>query len=120
MNDRSNISISPTQTQALGVGAAPSDTIVKYLPPHVQKGSPYHRYGMIVFQQPGKIDAQALRKTSIKREEFNLRSFMAKQNLETIGAYMWRSVWDENMKDVMIRNNLPGWDKMFIRRKDSI
>lgn len=116
----SNIEISPSQTQALGVGAKPSDTIVKYLPPHVQKGLPYHRYGMIVFQQPGKLDAAALRAQNIERDGFNLRSFQAKQKLEPIGAYMWRAQWDENTKEVMVRNNLPGWDQMFVRRKDFI
>ncbi|KAI5790136.1 phosphatidylethanolamine-binding protein [Geopyxis carbonaria] len=113
----SNIPISPTQTQAIGTQAKPSDTLVEWLPPHVQKGSPYHRYAMLVFRQPGKIDSTTLG-GEIKRDGFNLRSFQAKQNLENIGAFMWRAQWDDNMKDVMQRNALPGWDMMFVRQKN--
>ena len=113
----SNIHISPAQTQAVGTSALPSDTIVDWLPPHVQKGSAYHRYAMIVFKQPGRIDAEALKGT-IKRDGFIMRSFESKQKLEPIGAFLFRGQWDEHTKQVMQDNGLDGWDKMFVRRKE--
>ncbi|KAF8246361.1 PEBP-like protein, partial [Wilcoxina mikolae CBS 423.85] len=113
----SNIHISPAQTQAIGTGAQPSDTIVDWLPPHVQKGSPYHRYAMIVFKQPGSIDVSPL-KGNIKRDGFVLRSFQSKQKLETIGAFMWRGQWDAHTTQLMQKHGLEGWDKMFVRKKD--
>lgn len=115
----SNIFISPSQTQAIGTGAKPSDTIVPYLPPHVQKGSPYHRYSMFVFKQPDdqRIDPTTL-VGKIDRETFNMRNFQAKHKLETIGAFMWRGEWDEGTKQIMQKHNLPGWDIMYTRRKD--
>ena len=113
---RSNVPISILQTQAIGMHSKPSDTIVPYLAPHVQKGIPYHRYGLFVFKQEGPIDAKAL-EGKIDRDTFNLRSFQAKQKLEAIGATMWRNEFDEHTKDVMQRNNLPGWDFMWQRVK---
>lgn len=111
--------VSPTQTQAFGTGANPCDEIVPYLPPCVQKGAPYHRYAMFVFQQPdnARIDAGALVGT-IDRETFNLRAFQTKQRLETIGAFMWRGQWDDGTKEVMQRNGIEGWDIMYTRVKD--
>ncbi len=112
----SNIQISPTQTQAIGTGAKPSDTVVEYLPPHVQKGSPYHRYAMFVFRQAGKLNAEELR-GQITRDGFKARGLSGKHNLEPIGAFMWRGQWDENTKEVMQKHGLQGWDKMFVRPK---
>ena len=52
----SNIRISPTQTQAIGLNAIPGATTIKsYLPPHVQKGIKYHRYCLFVFRQEKPI-----------------------------------------------------------------
>lgn len=113
-----NIAISPTQTQAVGTGAAPSDEIVPYLPPHVQKGSPYHRYSMFVFQQPDntRIDPATL-VGKVERDGFNLRSFQTKMKLRTIGAFMWRGEWDEGTKQVMKDHGITGWDVMYTRVK---
>lgn len=114
----SNIVISPTQTQAVGTGAVPSDEIVSYLPPHVQKGSPYHRYAMFVFRHPdnARIDPATL-VGKVEREGFNLRSFQTKMKLQTIGAFMWRGEWDEGTKQVMQKNGIEGWDVMYTRVK---
>lgn len=116
---QSNIVVSPMRTQAVGMGAAPSDTIVPYLPPHVQKGSPYHRYALFVFRQAGdaRIDPATL-VGKVDRETFNLRSFQTKMKLRTVGAFMWRGQWDESTKEVMQMNGIEGWDVMYTRVKD--
>lgn len=43
---------------------------------------------------------------------------MAKNKLKAVGVNMWRNEWDATMKEVMQRNNIEGWDKMFVRKKD--
>jgi len=53
----------------------------------------------------------------LKRDTFYLRSFQDKHKLTAIGAFLWRGVWDEGTKDVMKRNNLPGWDVRFERNR---
>lgn len=80
------------------------------------KGEPYHRLGLLVFEQSGLIDPKKL--GEIKRDGFNTRSFMAKQKMDIIGAYMFRTQWDSATKAIMQKHNLPGWDKMFVRTKD--
>lgn len=111
----SNVPISPTETQAIGTGSKPSDTIVPWLPPHACKGEPYHRLSMFILKQSDKIDPAALK--NITREGFNTRSFIDKNKVETIGAFMWRAQWDESTKAIMQKHNLPGWETMYIRRR---
>ena len=115
----SNIPISPMQTTAVGRLAKPADTIVPYLPPHAQKGAPYHRYTMIVFEQPGKINTTSL-EGSISRDNFTMRSFQDINKLHPIGAFMWRVEWDSHTKEIMQKHNLPGWDIMYKRIKDVV
>jgi len=92
---------------------------VPYLPPHAQKGAPYHRYTMIVFEQPGKIDKTAL-EGSISRDSFTMRGFQDKNKLHPIGAFMWRAEWDNHTKEIMQKHNLSGWDIMYKRIKDVV
>ncbi|KAL7271262.1 mitochondrial 54S ribosomal protein YmL35 [Rhizina undulata] len=113
----SNIFISPRRTQAIGTGSWPSDTITPYLPPHVQKGAPYHRYSMFVFKQPAKLDAEGI-KPQIDRDTFNMRSFSAKHKLEPIGVFMFRGKWDDGTQQVMQKHGIEGWDKMFVGAKE--
>ncbi|PWW79486.1 PEBP-like protein [Tuber magnatum] len=115
----SNIPISPAQTTAVGRLAKPADTIVPYLPPHAQKGVPYHRYAMIVFRQPGKIDRATL-EGNVNRDNFTMRSFQDKNKLCPIGASMWRVEWDSHTKEIMQKHGLPGWDTMYKRIKDVV
>jgi len=89
----------------------------------VQKGSPYHRYSVIVFKQPGKIDTETLkgtirRKGKIRRDGFNTRGFQAIHKLEAIGAHLFRGEWDEHTAQVMQQHGLEGWDRMLVRTKD--
>ena len=113
-----NIPISPKQTQAIGSGSGPADEIMSWLAPHVQLGDPYHRYSMIVFKQAARLDPAALKAKNGVRDGFKMRSFKDANNLEAIGAFLWRGKWDENTAQVMKDNNLPGWDKMLVRKKD--
>jgi large subunit ribosomal protein L35 len=118
----SNIEISPIQQQAVGTGAKPADVVWDWVPPHVQKGSPYHRYSLILFEQPAKFDAEDLKKSlwpnKMKNYNFIMRSFMMKHNLEPVGAFMFRGQWDQHTKEVMRRNNLEGWDQQLVRVKE--
>lgn len=101
----------------MGKGAQKSDIIVDYLPPHVQKGIPYHRYAMVVFKQPKYIKPKSIIGKLVNRDTFNMRSFQAKLKLEAIGAFMWRNEFDSGTKQVMERHNIPGADVMWQRTK---
>ncbi|KXN84820.1 54S ribosomal protein L35, mitochondrial [Leucoagaricus sp. SymC.cos] len=95
----------------------------KYIPPHPQQGSKYHRYVLFLLQQPPRgaskyslnLEArtEADKPTSIhldipvitdkQRKGFHLRSFMREWGFdmrEGGGAHMWREVWDEHVSTI--------------------
>jgi large subunit ribosomal protein L35 len=145
-----NVPVSPTAgaialgrltTAAAAAAAAGAEQrapqlVLPWLPPHAQKGSPYHRLAVVVLQQPDGvlIDAAtalagpAGEKTAAAaaaeesedidaaRMDFSLRDFVARHALKPIGAHLFRTVWDEGTAEVMQRAGLPGAD-VELRRK---
>lgn len=114
----SNIKVSPTESfvPLHSVNEA-SQLILPWLPPHAQKGSPYHRLSIFVLEQrEGEIDVEAV-KGGVERDGFILRSFMDRQKLVPVGVNMFRTQWDEGMAEVMQRHHLPGWDVELKRKR---
>lgn len=70
---------------------------VPYIPPHPAKGSPYHRYTLLLLPQSSTSPITIPQLTEDARLDFNVREFVTKYglNLNGGGAHMWRSVWDE-------------------------
>jgi len=111
-----NIALSATSPSLLNL-----NTHTKYIPPHPQRGTPYHRYVTLLLPQPprarGRSDytlAAASRAGEIptsmhldipvvpdvERLGFDVRGFVQKWNLNGAkggGAHMWREVWDESV-----------------------
>jgi len=93
-----------------------------YIPPHPQRGTPYHRYVLLLLPQPpasgssytrnGEVRAKPGSPTSVhleippitdvERRHFDVRDFMRQWGLEGIqgGAHMWREVWSETVPKV--------------------
>lgn len=114
-----NIPISTTSTSVpLSKLSKESQVLLPWLPPHSQKGSPYHRLAVIVLQQPeGKVlDISSLRET-VQRDGFNLRSYQQRNGMNPIGAFLFRTKWDEGTAGVMARAGLPGADMEFKRKR---
>lgn len=114
-----NIPISPTST-SVPFSQLSKDTqvVLPWLPPHAQKGSPYHRLAVIVLQHPPEkiLDVSALREI-VQRDRFNLRSYQQRNSLKPIGAFLFRTQWDEGTAGVMARTGLPGADIEFKRKR---
>lgn len=109
----SNIPISPTQTSIalnrLDQSAKGTDSkhiALPWFPPWAHKGAPYHRMAVFVLDQKDAqaLDVGALEK--IKRDKFNLRSFMDKYKVHPIGFTLFRTQWDPTMAEVMRRAGL--------------
>ncbi|KAK5047030.1 hypothetical protein LTR84_006972 [Exophiala bonariae] len=116
----SNIQISPVQpTVDLAGLATTSQVLLPWLPPHAQKGSPYHRLSIIVLQQKDNIPIDVAAATKmVQRDGFSLRSFMSRQKLlKPISASLFRATWDENTAAVMARAGLEGGDLELKRKK---
>jgi len=113
-----NIALSPTQTSVPLSHATAEQTVLPWLPPFAQKGSPYHRYSVLVLQQPeGKpLDVSALKKT-FKRDGFKMRSFTQNTKTSPIGIGIFRSLWDEGTAGVMERAGIEGADIEFKRKR---
>ncbi|KAJ7725524.1 phosphatidylethanolamine-binding protein [Mycena maculata] len=106
-----NIPLSATHT-----GRIPFlNTHTRYVPPHPQRGTPYHRYVMLLLPQPPiegyrytrntealLTEQQAQLSQSIVPEEarpgFDVRAFAREWGLNGAlggGVHMWREVWDK-------------------------
>lgn len=114
-----NIPLSPTET-SLPLSRVDKDSqlVLPWLPPHAQKGAPYHRLSVFVVQHAAdqKLDVAAL-KEAVKRDGFSLRSFVDKHGLKPIGASLFRTHWDEGMKGVMERAGIEGADIEFKHKR---
>jgi large subunit ribosomal protein L35 len=111
----SNIRISPSETSIPLQRIAEDDKKVAsneqrialpWTAPWAHKGAPYHRLAVIVLEQnqAKKFDISKL--STIKRDGFNLRSFVISQKLKPLTATLFRTKWDESMAGVMERAGL--------------
>lgn len=111
-----NIPLSPTDT-SMPLSRIRSDDqlAVPWLPAFAQKGSPYHRLGIYLLEQPAnqRIDVAKLKELYAARDGFSLKSFRDKFNLKPVGFNMFRSEWDDNTAAVMARHEIPGADVEF-------
>ncbi|KAL8657601.1 MAG: hypothetical protein Q9226_001744 [Calogaya cf. arnoldii] len=116
-----NVPISPTSTSVpLAQLYDGSQTVRPWLPPHAQKGSPYHRLVVFIVEQN---DGPTLNWQGLKRmaenqaAQFNIRSFMDKVHGKLTGVHLFRTKWDDGMADVMQRAGIAGADIELKRMK---
>ncbi|KAH9891231.1 PEBP-like protein [Cubamyces lactineus] len=82
----------------------PLNTHTPYIPPHPQRGTPYHRYVLLVLPQASAtepIDIPVYEECD--RLGFNFRAFAEQYGFDGArggGAHMWREVWDETVSHI--------------------
>ncbi|KAI0668656.1 PEBP-like protein [Trametes maxima] len=82
----------------------PLDTHTRYVPPHPQRGTPYHRYVLLMLPQTSPtepIDIPVF--SEADRLGFNFRAFAEQYGFNGVrggGAHMWREVWDETVSHI--------------------
>ncbi|KAK7688111.1 hypothetical protein QCA50_008481 [Cerrena zonata] len=76
----------------------------KYVPPHPQKGTNYHRYALLLVPQSHPTEKVTIPvPTEEERLGFNYRAFSEFYGLDAGkggGAFMWREVWDETVSQI--------------------
>ncbi|CDK26821.1 unnamed protein product [Kuraishia capsulata CBS 1993] len=77
--------------------------LISYLPPTPEKNAPTNRLAVWVFRQNGV----PLEKVEVTREFFNIREFVEQNNLQAVGAHVFRSTWDRNVNRVRELYGLP-------------
>lgn len=82
----------------------PAPPLTYYVPPHPQKGSPYHRYCLFLLPQPHTTQPMKLPIVNDEaRRGFDLREFCEAHGYDVSaggGAHMWREVWNEAVGDI--------------------
>lgn len=89
-----------------------SNIIADYLPPVPEKNAGKQRFIVWVFRQPLTEDSQdpnvlKIDQEGLSRDDFDIRQFTKKYNLDAIGAHIWRSEWDANVPAVREKYGLP-------------
>ncbi|KAL4761234.1 mitochondrial 54S ribosomal protein mL38 [Aspergillus foveolatus] len=116
-----NIPISALNTKVdLSQLSTESQVVLPWLPPVAQKGSPYHRLSLFVMEQKDNtpLDFAALKAKETDRHNKLLRTLQARYHLKPIGAHLFRTIWDDDTRDVMKEIGFPLAD-MELRRKRS-
>lgn len=97
---RPNIELSAFSTSPISF----SSTHTRYIPPHPQKGTPYHRYVLLLLPQPSSSEPISVPAyTDEQRLGFDFRAFAAQYSLDAStggAAHMWREVWDETVTQI--------------------
>ncbi|WFD31372.1 mitochondrial 54S ribosomal protein YmL35 [Malassezia sp. CBS 17886] len=78
----------PLSTAASGVPAH-APTPLAYVPPHPQRGSPYHRYTTLLYEQRTTAPRTPV------RDRIDVAAFAADNDLELAGLHFWRAQWTE-------------------------
>ena len=93
----------------------------EYIPPHPQKGTPYHRYTVVVWEQPDQApqpNAPLAGKHSISRARFDAQSYAQQNGLHAVGISFWRQIWDQDVAGLMTKYPEVGYvEKNFKRIK---
>ncbi|KAF8599268.1 PEBP-like protein [Ceratobasidium sp. AG-I] len=91
-----NVPLSATNTQVnLPTAPATSETGLAYIPPHPQRGTPYHRYTTILLPQSSEISIDV---ANISRENFDLRAFFEQHGFANGGGiHMFREEWEKSV-----------------------
>ncbi|EPQ61180.1 PEBP-like protein [Gloeophyllum trabeum ATCC 11539] len=75
-----------------------------YIPPHPQRGTPYHRYVLLLLPHSSPSEALDIPvPTMEERVNFDSRAFMQKYGLDGSkggAAHMWREEWDEEVSRI--------------------
>lgn len=113
-----NIVITPTNPIIDLAQLPESQVILPWLPPHAQKGSPYHRQAIVLLEHNDNIplEKDVLAKM-YTRDSFNVRTALTRHPVRPIGAALFRTKWDDSTADVMMRNGLAGANIELKRKK---
>ncbi|KAL4401892.1 mitochondrial 54S ribosomal protein YmL35 [Malassezia pachydermatis] len=67
--------------------------LLPYIPPHPQRGTPYHRYTMLLFEQTAESTV-----AEIPREAMDVSAFASAHQLKLAGIHFWREQWTDKTK----------------------
>ncbi|KAJ2001146.1 mitochondrial 54S ribosomal protein YmL35 [Coemansia thaxteri] len=90
-----NLPFSKSQSKA---NTADGLVLLPYIPPHPARGTPAHRYAVVLFEQ-GEGGLKRLEATNVSRDSV-LRNFVAQHGLRPAGISFFRASWTEAVDDI--------------------
>ena len=79
-----------------------SNMVAEYIPPHPQQGSNYHRYTVLLFEQPSSPSSeQSAIDIAKNRHNFQLANYISTHNLVPAGIHFWRAKWSPDSADAI-------------------
>ncbi|KAL8947997.1 MAG: hypothetical protein Q9222_005779 [Ikaeria aurantiellina] len=117
-----NIPVSPTLTSISLSDLSSSATIIRpWLPPHAQKGSPYHRLAVFILEHKDgkKLESKQMDNGQNVQynSKFNMQSLTDKLHSKVIGIHLFRTIWDDATAGVMERAGIAGGNIELKRKK---
>ncbi|KAG0300617.1 hypothetical protein BGZ98_009042 [Dissophora globulifera] len=92
-----NVPLSATETKVVTENA---DVVLSYVPPHPPKGTKYHRYTLLVAEQPnGGQDKIQMDQDRVSRE-LMVRDLCSQYGLDVKGLTFFRQVWDKDVSRI--------------------
>ncbi|KAI8992001.1 phosphatidylethanolamine-binding protein [Mycotypha africana] len=90
----SNVSLSATSPIV-----KEGDIVLDYIPPHPEKGTKYHRYTVIAYEQPNEGKDRVELKVE-SRNRMNVKNIADQHGLKPTGVSFFREVWDEHVPTI--------------------
>ena len=130
-----NVPILPTQTviptsdipdtEAIPDESTPSkgQLVQEWMPPLAQKGSPYHRLCLLILEQSdGKpVDGMTVRNALLNDQkdglDFSAKRLISRYGMSPVGAFLFRTRWDEGTDSLMHRLGAEGAGVELKRRR---
>lgn len=79
-----------------------SNMVAEYIPPHPQQGSNYHRYTVLLFEQPSSPPSeQSAIDIAKNRHNFQLANYISTYNLIPAGIHFWRAKWSPDSAEAI-------------------
>ncbi|KAF9302054.1 hypothetical protein BGZ74_005910 [Mortierella antarctica] len=92
-----NVPLSAVQTE---VSTDNANVVLPYVPPHPPKGTRYHRYTLLLAEQPnGGQDKVEVQSKDVSRET-TLRDLCSQYKLNVKGLTFFRQVWDKDVSRI--------------------
>ncbi|KAL8907960.1 MAG: hypothetical protein Q9207_001106 [Kuettlingeria erythrocarpa] len=115
-----NVPISPDSTSVtLSRLSRVTQVLRSWLPPYAQKGSPYHRLAVFVYEQKDGTETECGEFTIPRTVKggFKLNRFTRNLENQPVGVHLFRTIWDDGMAGVMQRAGVEGANIELKRQK---
>lgn len=91
-----NVPLSSTQSS---ISPNSGDVLQSYIPPHPERGTPYHRYTYILYEQSSSHSHKP-DLAHVDENGLNTREFAQQNGLKPVGVHFFRQEWDKSVSKI--------------------